>query len=107
MSNLNFFCYNVCIHILKDERNKLDLKTLKFIFLGYDSKTKGLNCYYLNTHTIIITRGVKFNESNLSSFKYFPTPNSDPFAPNFYFNNFALGLSNSFVKLNETLVTNP
>jgi hypothetical protein len=75
--------------------------------LGYDSKTRGFNYYYLSTHTIIITQGVKFNESNLSSFKYFPTPNIDPFASKFYLNNFALGLSNSFVKPNEMFVINP
>jgi hypothetical protein len=92
---------------LKDERKKLDLKTLKIVFLGYDSKTKGLNCYYLSTHTIIITRGVKFNESNLFGFKCFPTPSIDPLASNFYFNSFALGLSNSFVKPNEMLVNKP
>jgi hypothetical protein len=94
----------VYIHVLKDERKKLDMKTPKFVSLGYDSKTKGLNSYYLSIHTIIITRGVKFNESNLFGFKYFPTPNIDPFASNFYFNNFAFELSNSFVKPNEMLV---
>jgi hypothetical protein len=94
----------VYIYVLKDERKKLDLKTFKFVFLGYNSNTKGLNYYYLGTHIIIITQGVKFDESNLSSFKYFPTPNIDPFASIFYFNNFDLELSNSFVKLMKCLL---
>ena len=49
-------------HIPKDERQKLDAKARKCIFLGYSSSRKGYRLYDQSSHRVIHSHDVKFNE---------------------------------------------
>ena len=49
-------------HIPKDERQKLDNKALKCIFLGYSTNRKGYHLYDQKRQRIIHSRDVKLNE---------------------------------------------
>ena len=51
-------------HIPKDERQKLDPKTRKCIFLGYGCETKGYRLYDPRRERILFSRDVLFNESD-------------------------------------------
>ena len=57
------FGCDVYSHIPKDERQKLDSKAQKCIFLGYGKKTKGYQLYDPNQNKVIFSCDVKFNES--------------------------------------------
>ena len=52
-------CY---AHIPKDERKKLDSKSVKCIFLGYGSEVKGFRLYDLTKKGILYSRDVIFDE---------------------------------------------
>ncbi|KAM6582397.1 hypothetical protein CsatB_009399 [Cannabis sativa] len=52
-------CYS---HIPKEKRDKLDEKTAKGIFLGYNTQSKGYRVYSLETNNLIISQDVKFDE---------------------------------------------
>ena len=45
VGHLRDFGYDAYAHILKDERQKLDLKMRKCIFVGYDQQTKAYRLY--------------------------------------------------------------
>ena len=49
-------------HVAKDERQKLDSKAIKCIFLGYGTETKGYRLYNLKRATVVYSRDVYFNE---------------------------------------------
>ena len=51
-------------HIPKDERQKLDPKARKCIFLGYGCETKGYRLYDPRRERILFSRDVLFNESD-------------------------------------------
>lgn len=53
-------CYS---HISKDERQKLDSKSIMCVFLGYSSESKAYRVYDLNRKKTILTRDVIFNEN--------------------------------------------
>ena len=59
------------IHVPKDERGKLDLKTRKCILLGYGSVQKGYRVFYHLTQKVLHSRNVKFEEreSGIPQFK--------------------------------------
>ena len=64
--NVKHFRVFGCIcfsHISKDDRLKLDKKSKKCIFLGYDSNIKGYRLYDLTDRKVIIRRDVIFNEN--------------------------------------------
>jgi hypothetical protein len=42
--------------------NKLDLRALHEIFIGYDNASKAYKIYNLQTNKIIITKNVVFND---------------------------------------------
>jgi hypothetical protein len=41
VNHLRFFGYVAYVHIPKEKQNKLESRTLKCLFLGYDDQTKG------------------------------------------------------------------
>ncbi|KAL0300270.1 UNVERIFIED_CONTAM: Retrovirus-related Pol polyprotein from transposon RE1 [Sesamum angustifolium] len=52
-------CY---VHIPTEKRHKLEEKTEKGIFLGYNTQSKGYRIYNLKTKKLIISRDVEFDE---------------------------------------------
>ena len=61
--HLRVFGCDAYSHVPKDERQKLDSKARKCIFLGYGKKTKGYRLYDPSRNKVIFSRDVKFNES--------------------------------------------
>nr|UBX54621.1 transposon Pol polyprotein [Lupinus angustifolius] len=53
-------CY---IHVPKEKRHKLEDKTIRGIFLGYSTQSKGYRIYNLETKKLIISRDVEVDES--------------------------------------------
>ena len=51
-------------HILDQERSKLDHKSKRYIFIGYDSSSKGYKLYNPNSSKIVISRDVEFDEED-------------------------------------------
>ena len=67
--NVNYFRSFGCeayAHIPKDDRKKLDQKSLKCIFLGYGKFVKGYRLFDVEKEKIIFSRDVVFNESSFS-----------------------------------------
>ncbi len=62
VDHLRIFGCDAYVHIPKDERNKLDSKAKKAIFMGYGSETKGYRLYD-SRGKIFYSRDVKFNET--------------------------------------------
>lgn len=62
VGHLRVFGCSAYSHIPKDERQKLDDKALKCIFLGYSTNRKGYRLYNPNSRRIVHSRDVKFNE---------------------------------------------
>ncbi|KAL0334102.1 UNVERIFIED_CONTAM: Retrovirus-related Pol polyprotein from transposon TNT 1-94 [Sesamum angustifolium] len=52
-------CY---VHIPIEKRHKLEEKTEKGIFLGYNTQSKGYRIYNLKTKKLIISRDIEFDE---------------------------------------------
>ncbi|KAJ0586507.1 putative RNA-directed DNA polymerase [Helianthus annuus] len=50
------------VHVLKQHRSKLDIKTEKNVFVGYNTNTKGYKLYNPLTNKITISRDVIFDE---------------------------------------------
>lgn len=53
------------MHVLHDERTKLDAKLKKCIFLGYAKGIKGYILWDLELKKKVISRNVVFNEANM------------------------------------------
>jgi hypothetical protein len=51
-------------HIPDQERSKLDDKSKRYIFIGYDSSSKGYKLYNPNSSKIVISRDVEFDEED-------------------------------------------
>ena len=62
IEHLRVFGCDAYAHIPKDERQKLDSKMRKCIFLGYGKETKGYRLYDANEGKVTFSRDVKFNE---------------------------------------------
>ena len=62
VGHLRVFECTVYSHFPKDERNKLDDKARKCIFLGYSTNRKEYRLYDPNSLKIVHSRDVKFNE---------------------------------------------
>ena len=57
------------MHVDDQVRTKLDDKSKKMIFVGYDQKSKGYKLYNPNEGNMLISRDVKFNEEGAWDWK--------------------------------------
>ena len=62
VSHLCVFGCKAYVHILKDERGKLDCKAKCCVFVGYGEETKGYRLYDTIKKKIVLSRDVIFNE---------------------------------------------
>ena len=54
----------VCfVFVPGEQRNKLEARSTKAMFLGYSTTQKGYKCYNAETNRVLISRDVKFLES--------------------------------------------
>ena len=68
VQNLKIFGCLAYSHVAKDKRQKLDVKSNKCIFLGYECNVKGYRLYDVNKKKVFVSRDVIFNEmQNISS----------------------------------------
>ena len=65
VSNLRIFGCMAYVHIPKEHRQKLDSKTQRCLFLGYDDETKAYRLYDHIKKRVIISRDVIFDESKI------------------------------------------
>ena len=65
VQHLNFFGSLAYVHIPDSKRTKLDSKTIKCIFVGYDSESKGYRLFDPQTKKIHKSRDVVFDETQI------------------------------------------
>ncbi|KAG7556884.1 Ribonuclease H-like superfamily [Arabidopsis suecica] len=53
----------VCFVLIGEQRNKLEPKSVKGMFIGYSITQKGYKCYIPETKKVLVSRDVKFVES--------------------------------------------
>ncbi|KAG7556871.1 Integrase catalytic core [Arabidopsis suecica] len=53
----------VCFVLIGEQRNKLEPKSVKGMFIGYSITKKGYKCYIPETKKVLVSRDVKFVES--------------------------------------------
>ena len=75
ISNLRIFGCLAYVHVPRENRNKLDSKTQKCLFLGFDKETKAYCLYDHSRRKVIIRRDVVFEENKVG-YKYLAC--SDP-----------------------------
>ena len=59
-SRLRVFGCLAYAHIARDERSKLDAKSIQCTFLGYHKGVKGFNLWDLKANKVVISRDVIF-----------------------------------------------
>ena len=62
VSHLRVFGSIAYAHVPDEKRSKLDEKSEKYVFIGYDLRSKGYKLYSPATKKVIISRDVMFNE---------------------------------------------
>ena len=62
VSHLRVFGCKAFAHIPKDERRKLDAKSIKCIFIGYCDNQKAYKLFDPSTHRLLASRDVVFHE---------------------------------------------
>ncbi|KAM2621519.1 hypothetical protein TB2_026260 [Malus domestica] len=62
ISNVRVFGSIAHVHVPEERRTKLDDKSEKFIFIGYESNSKGYKLYNPNNRKTVISREVTFDE---------------------------------------------
>ncbi|KAM1699904.1 hypothetical protein ACFX2K_031197 [Malus domestica] len=79
VSHLRVFGSISHVHVPNERRTKLDDKSEKFIFIGYDSNSKGYKLYNPNNGKTVVSRDVTFDEeeewdfgSHASDLNFFP-----------------------------------
>ena len=65
ISNLRIFGCIAYVHVPKETRRKLDSKTLKCLFLGFDSETKAFCLFDPTRQKMIVSCDVVFDESRV------------------------------------------
>jgi len=77
VGHLRIFCSKAFAHIPKDERRKLDAKSVKCIFIGYCDDHKAYKMFDLGSHKLIARRDVIFHENtndDISKYDVWYTP---------------------------------
>ena len=84
ITHLRVFGSIAHVHVPDESRAKLDDKSEKFIFIGYDNNSKGYKLYNPNNGKIVIIRDVVFDEegewdfgSGVDDFNFFPIEEDD------------------------------
>ncbi|GBP12614.1 Retrovirus-related Pol polyprotein from transposon TNT 1-94 [Eumeta japonica] len=67
LSNIRIFGCPAMVHIPKEKRQKLDMKSRQLIFVGYSECTKGYRFMDPKTNKAVISRDVHFLEENIKS----------------------------------------
>lgn len=67
LTDLKIFGSPVMVHVPQEKRKKLDKKSMKLIFMGYDENTKGYRCINPVTRKLTISRDVVFHENKLNN----------------------------------------
>ncbi|KAJ4703078.1 Retrovirus-related Pol polyprotein from transposon TNT 1-94 [Melia azedarach] len=85
ISHLRVFGSVAHVHVPDERRTKLDDKSQSFIFIGYDSSSKGYKLYNPNSKKIMISRDVIFDEEgewdfglDVDDFNFFPLFEEEP-----------------------------
>lgn len=65
VSHIRIFGSPVMVHVPKEKRKKLDFKSQKLIFVGFDEYTKGYRCIDTSNYKLCISRDVIFLETQL------------------------------------------
>jgi len=63
LAHLRIFGSEVFVHVPKEQRSKWDKKSKKMIFVGYQQDSSNYRLYDPQTAKIIVSRDVKFNDS--------------------------------------------
>ena len=71
-------CY---VHILGPRSNKLDPRSIKYVFLGYSHTQKGYQCYSSTLRHHFISADVTFDESQSYFSPSVASDNSPPYLP--------------------------
>ena len=67
LAHLRVFGCDAFVHIPKEKRSKLDIKSEKCIFFGHKDGVKGYRLWNPTTRTIIYSRDVIFREAGFTS----------------------------------------
>ena len=62
ISHLMYLEAFTCAHVPDRKQSKLDDKSGKYVFIGFDSNSKGFKLYNPNNDKIINSRDANFNE---------------------------------------------
>ena len=65
LQNLRIFVCIAYVHVPKEDRNKLDSKTQRCLFVGYDLETNAYRLYDPRRLNVILSRDVVFNEEQV------------------------------------------
>ena len=63
VNHLRVFGYKAFAHVPKDERRKLDAKSIECIFVGYCTDKKTYKLFHPSSHKLIASRDVVFHEN--------------------------------------------
>ncbi|KAH9659148.1 hypothetical protein KPL70_023755 [Citrus sinensis] len=77
ITHLRVFGSIAHVHVPDESRAKMDDKSEKFIFIGYDNNSKGYKLYNPNNRKIVISRDVIFDEKGEWDFGSAPTTCGD------------------------------
>ena len=62
VSHFRVFGCDAHVHVAKKQRGKLDAKSQKIIFVGYNTVSKGYRLYDPERHEVIVSLDVVFDE---------------------------------------------